>query len=162
MKIFSLSLALLAATGPSWAVAAGTALRELALAADPAGDLPVRVIPLPAPQPVRPVVAMGVRGDVSIGPTCAGPGRPGEVCSRPAADVLVIVTRKADGVEVARKRTDAQGEFLIPLPEGVYVVTAEGKNIGMPYRWPQRPQQDVTVSDGQIAAIELRYDTGIR
>ena len=62
------------------------------------------------------------------------------------------------GAEVARTRTNGDGTFSLAVPAGDYLVVglaAEGL-MGVP-----EPQQ-VTVTDGQVTAVDLAYDTGIR
>ncbi len=107
---------------------------------------------------VVPASATGIAGLATAGPVCPVE-RPGDpACApRPVANAEIVVQDLA-GAEVARTRTNADGTFSLPVPAGDYVVVGlavEGL-MGAP------EPQPVTVADGQVAAVDLAYDTGIR
>jgi hypothetical protein len=102
-----------------------------------------------------PAATSGIHLAATIGPTCPGPERPGQVCTRPY-EGLFIVTDKA-GAEVARATTDQNGEATIDLLPGTYTIapTVEGK-------LPLAAATTVTVLSGQYAEVSLGLDSGIR
>lgn len=102
-----------------------------------------------------PIAASGVRLTATISPTCPGPQRPGQVCTRPYEGVF-SVTDDA-GTEVARVTTDQNGQATINLPPGDYIITprVEGP-------WPSGVPTAVMVSAGQYVEVTVELDSGIR
>ena len=108
----------------------------------------------PSPE-TTPVPTSGIHLTATIGPTCPGPERPGEVCTKPYQGTF-IVTDKA-GAEVAHATTDQTGQATINLPPGDYVINpkVEGK-------LPSAAATSVTVPSGQYVKLSISLDTGIR
>ena len=104
--------------------------------------------------------ATGVRGTVSSGPTCPVETQPPDpACAeRPVAGAVLVFTN-ADGAEVARVTSAADGTFSVELAPGAYRVTAEPVEGLM-----GRPEPlDVEVEAGQpMTELQVSYDTGIR
>ena len=104
--------------------------------------------------------ATGVRGVVAAGPTCpVVTDPPDPACAeRPVAGAELVFTN-AEGVEVARTTSAADGSFFVELAPGGYRVTAEPVEglMGTP------APQDVEVVAGQpMTELQVSYDTGIR
>jgi hypothetical protein len=57
-----------------------------------------------------------LRGHVTLGPVCAGPLREGQSCEIAYADVEVQLI-DSHGAVVGRARTDAQGAFVLTVPQ---------------------------------------------
>jgi hypothetical protein len=57
-----------------------------------------------------------LRGQVTLGPMCGGPQREGQQCDIGYADVEVQLL-DGRGAVVGRARTDAQGGFVLKLPQ---------------------------------------------
>ena len=134
----------------TYAVAPDGSVRLLSETGDP--------VPADALPTVVPTIETGIVGRATAGPVCPveQPGDP--ACDpRPVANAEIVVQDLA-GAEVVRTRTNAEGTFSFPVPAGDYVVVglaAEGL-MGVPDPHP------VTVADGQVATVDLAYDTGIR
>ncbi len=97
----------------------------------------------------------GAKFTAQLGPTCPGPERPGEVCTRPYQGGLAV--KDAKGAEVAQVQTDENGKATLNLPPGEYVVTptVEGP-------FPRGAPVTFTVQPGQYAEVSIELDTGIR
>ncbi|HEX9312776.1 MAG TPA: hypothetical protein VGA30_08145 [Actinomycetota bacterium] len=99
----------------------------------------------------------GVRGRVTLGPTCPVE-RVGSPCPDHPVQAVVIALRRI-GDAVGNVRTDARGEFFLPLAPGTYLIYARelsGDN-------PRISKfQRVTVTDGSAATVALVIDSGIR
>jgi hypothetical protein len=83
---------------------------------------------------------------------------PDPACAPRAVAGATVVIRDGSGSEVARTVTAPDGSFFVELPVGEYLVEpqpAEGL-LGT------AAAQNVTVVDGQLASVQLDYDTGIR
>jgi hypothetical protein len=104
--------------------------------------------------------ATGVHGTVAAGPTCPVERDPPDpdCAARPVVGAVLVFT-DADGTEVARATSAADGTFTVELAPGAYRVTAgpvEGL-IGTP------APMDVEVEAGQpMTELQVSYDTGIR
>ncbi|MCW2795888.1 carboxypeptidase-like regulatory domain-containing protein [Nocardioides sp.] len=102
----------------------------------------------------------GVRGLVSLGPTCPVEQEANPCAAEAAADVKVTVSEQAPGEAygagkpVATGQTDADGRFRIDVPPGDYVVTSEA---GMSCEF-----MDAHVTDGTYTEVQVPCDTGIR
>ncbi len=110
--------------------------------------------------PVPPAAAAansGLRVTATIGPTCPGPERPGQVCTKPYVGEFVVTSK--DGKEIARFTTDQDGRAVIDLPPGDYHITPK-LDSNSPY--PRGGSIDVSVTKGVYAEVNLELDTGIR
>ncbi len=119
---------------------------------------PIEVTPAPSPAPtVSNAPASGLHITATIGPTCPGPERPGQVCTRPYAGEFVITTK--DGKEIARVTTDTEGKATIDLPPGDYTLTPK-LDPNSPY--PRGGPIEATVTKGVYVDVVIALDTGIR
>jgi hypothetical protein len=89
----------------------------------------------------------------------AGPirpvSRPGESNERPLANRPVSIRLTANGPDIARMHTDAQGHFHLTLAPGAYQIVPHGGGI-FDRPWP------ATVRNGAFTRLTVHYDTGIR
>ncbi|MEX0626948.1 MAG: carboxypeptidase-like regulatory domain-containing protein [Chloroflexota bacterium] len=104
--------------------------------------------------------ASGVRGIVTAGPTCPVETVPPDpaCAARPVAGA-VLVFSDADGTEVARATSAADGTYSVELAPGAYQVTPQPVEglMGTP------ALMDVEVEAGQpMTELQVSYDTGIR
>ncbi len=128
----------------------------------PTGERPASPTPTSAVAPT-PTSAANSQGQTSgahfivqMGPTCPGPERPGEVCTRPYQGELLV--KDASGAEVAHVQTDEMGQATLDLTPGEYtVVPVVGDS---PY--PRGAEATFTVQAGQYAEVGVELDTGIR
>lgn len=104
--------------------------------------------------------ASGIRGVVTLSPTCPVQASPGanepEPCVTPYAAKLVVLD--GENVVVTRVTSGQDGIFTVDLPPGDYVVAPETGADSYPIAQPQ----SVTVVAGQYAEVAINYDTGIR
>jgi hypothetical protein len=130
-----------------------------------AGSLPV-LPPLttstpeaaPAPPPpaeLIPAGTSGIRLTATIGPSCPGPERPGQVCTQPYAGEFVVTNNAAE--EVARVTTNQDGQALVDLPPGEYTVTPKIEG-----RFPSGAPVNASVVAGQYVDVTIELDSGIR
>lgn len=104
--------------------------------------------------------ATGVHGTVTAGPTCPVERDPPDpdCAARPVVGAVLVFT-DADGTEVARATSAADGTFTVELAPGAYRVTAEPVEGLMGTPTPM----DVEVEAGQpMTELQVSYDTGIR
>jgi Carboxypeptidase regulatory-like domain len=97
----------------------------------------------------------GIRGVVLAGPQC-----PVVTVASPCPDLPIeatVVAMNADGDVVARTDSDARGRFRMPLPAGIYTLTAEGLT-GIQFAKPT----PVSVPSGRFVTVTISVDTGIR
>jgi hypothetical protein len=99
----------------------------------------------------------GIRGIVTLGPTCPVEQVGQPPCVEPFAATLAV-TSAEDGSVVARVDSGADGTFTIDVPPGDYVVVPEPGADPFPFGQPV----EVTVAAGAYSEIEVAYDTGIR
>jgi hypothetical protein len=106
----------------------------------------------PAAQP-----GTGIQGTVQAGPTC--PVERIESPCPPHPLAATVVVRDANGAEVTRFHSGADGRFKVDLAPGSYVVV--GLNIGTSLL-PRPIPTSVTVTPGSYTSINVEYDSGIR
>lgn len=112
----------------------------------------------PSPQPTAeliPAGSSGIRLTATVGPTCPGPERPGQVCTQPYEGWFVITD--STGAEAARTITNAEGQAVIDLPPGAYTITPKIEG-----RFPSGAPVNATVIAGQYVDVALELDSGIR
>lgn len=98
-----------------------------------------------------------VQGRVLIGPTCPVVVEGGGCEDRPYQATIVV--RPANGFgEVARVRSDANGEFGLRLRAGTYILEPQAGSSQFEYASPVT----VVVEEGQVVNITIVYDSGIR
>ena len=126
---------------------------------DEGGDaIPAAVRETLALDAAVPFVSQGVAGRATAGPVCPVERPNDPACApRPVAGAVLVI-RAADGSEIARFATGADGEFGQELPVGEYVLEAQPVEglMGTPAPIPFR------VADGRAAELDVSYDTGIR
>ena len=93
----------------------------------------------------------------TIGPTCPGPVRPGQECTKPYQGDFVIL--RSDGSEAAQVSTDADGRAVVSLPPGDYTVSVK-TDPGT--KLPRAGSVEVNVLAGQAAEVTIELDTGMR
>lgn len=97
----------------------------------------------------------GIRGQVSIGPTCPVQTDEDTCGDKPyQASFLVLDTAKQT---VAAFETDAQGRFSLALPPGTYTLRAEHGS-----RYPLAADQTVVVHPGEYTRLDIHFDSGMR
>jgi hypothetical protein len=113
-----------------------------------------------------PVVSAGggppsVTGTISAGPVCpveTSPPDP-QCAPRPVAGAVIVAT-DANGQEVGRATSDADGSYQLIVSEtGTVLISA------LPVAGLARPPAPVSVAlafPSEIERIDLEYDTGIR
>jgi hypothetical protein len=99
----------------------------------------------------------GIRGTVTLGPTCPVEQVGQPPCVTPYAASLVV-TSAEDGSVVARVSSGADGTFTVDLPPGDYVIVPEPGGDPLPMGTPV----DVTVEAGAYTEVDVAYDSGIR
>ena len=99
----------------------------------------------------------GIRGTVTLGPTCPVEQVGEPPCVTPYAATLVVTAAEDDSV-VARVSSGPDGAFSVDVPPGDYVIVPQPG--GDPY--PTGTPVEVTVEAGAYTEIEVSYDTGIR
>lgn len=107
--------------------------------------------------PLDGALQTGIRGTVSLGPTCPVE-QPGQMCVEPyEADLRVECP---DGSNISTVRSDATGEFEVRLPPGEYriVPLQPDPTLSFPFASPV----DVVVPVEGFAEVQIDYDTGIR
>ena len=92
-----------------------------------------------------------------IGPSCPGPERPGQECTKPYQGDLKVTN--ASGAEIAQARTADNGQAKLVLPPGEYVVELVLDKSG-PY--PRGTPVTFTVKEGQYTNVLINLDSGIR
>lgn len=97
-----------------------------------------------------------MRVTATIGPTCPGPQREGQICTQPYSGEFTVTDRV--GNEVARFTTDADGYYTLEVAPGDYRVAPVTGGRSLPRGNPV----DVTLTEGQTVEISLELDTGIR
>lgn len=100
----------------------------------------------------------GVRGVVSLGPTCPVERIPPDPqCADKGYATTIIVHRDRTGAAFARATSDASGAFQISLPPSSYTLTA-----GSGTMLPRCNPVDVTVGASGYVTADISCDTGIR
>ncbi len=119
---------------------------------------PVATSTTPTPTPIS--TDSGITGTVTIGPTCAGPTRPG--CEDKPYSATFNLYSKAgpgDGVEtlINTLKSDSNGKFTINLSPGNYEIRQANKS-GLPSMSPQ----SVVVKANTFSHLNIQFDSGIR
>jgi len=108
---------------------------------------------LPSPAAAK----SGLKIVATVGPTCPGPQREGQICTSPFEGEFVVT--RADGSEAARFKTDVDGHAQVDLAPGDYTVTAT-PGTGRANR--RGGSATVTVVASQYVEVVLEFDTGMR
>jgi hypothetical protein len=99
----------------------------------------------------------GIRGVVTIGPTCpvaTMPPTPG--CDDRLYATTLTITNK-EGKVVATVTSDSDGTFTANLPAGVFTISSN-EDVKMPSLAPQT----VVVSENAYTTANIQFDSGIR
>lgn len=100
----------------------------------------------------------GLRGTVMKGPMCPGPQRRDHPCpDAPVAGEFQVLDEK--GAPVASFRSDEAGRFLVELPAGTFTIVPQGHGL---VRNPLGGSARVTLTEGVVLEVALRWDTGLR
>ena len=99
----------------------------------------------------------GVKGTVTLGPTCPVEQAGQPPCVTPYVATLVIASAK-DGKEVARVTSAADGTFQVALLPGDYVIVPQPGGDNYPTGQPVAAH----VTAGAFTEVAVLYDTGIR
>jgi hypothetical protein len=104
-----------------------------------------------------PVADTGIKGVVTLAPTCAVE-QPGQSpCVTPYVATLAI-TNADDGKVVARVTSKGDGTFQVTLPPGDYVIAPQPGGDPFPVGQPVAAHVDA----GAFTEVGVAYDTGIR
>lgn len=148
-------------SAPEPGVRTGTAVRSATvtasatasatLAAAIATDRPAAMGATATPAPAG---ETGIAGIATIGPTC-----PVERADSPCPDrpYETRITIWRGTTIVAETRSGADGRFFVLVPPGEYRVVGESGST-----LPRGTETTATVDAGQVAEVELRFDSGIR
>jgi hypothetical protein len=103
-----------------------------------------------------PADSSGVKGRITLSPTCGGPPREGEDCQAPYAQVEIRLLNEAGSV-MGQTRTSAQGLFQIAAAAGRYrlQVMPSGKITRCPIVYVQ-------ISANTLASVDVDCDSGMR
>lgn len=100
----------------------------------------------------------GVRGTVSLGPTCPVMRNPPDPqCADKPYATAITVRRAGSSAPFVIGTSDATGAFKLLLPPGSYTVTA-----GSGTKLPRCSSVNVTVAAHAYTAVAISCDTGIR
>ena len=100
----------------------------------------------------------GISGHATVARSAPSrPTRPTRLCPRPVGGATIRVTDPS-GAEVATATTDELGAYVIAVPPGDYIVTADPVTglMGVPESVPA-----AVVADS-LVTVDLSFDTGIR
>lgn len=100
----------------------------------------------------------GVRGTVSLGPTCPVMRNPPDPqCADRGYATTIIVRRTGSSSTFATGKSDGNGTFEFSLPPGSYTLAASGGTM-----LPRCVPVDVTVGPTGYVTTDISCDTGIR
>lgn len=97
----------------------------------------------------------GIRGTVLWGPVRPGPEILGQSDEVPLSATFLVFDA---GCEVARFKSDKEGNFEVLLPHGDYTVVPDKST---PIIGPQRKKKKVTVPVDGFIEVTLRFNTGM-
>lgn len=99
----------------------------------------------------------GVRGKVSMSPSCPGPQKINqEACTTPFAEAKVQL-RNSAGKLVRNVIAGGDGIFTIHAPAGVYALHVEVEGM-----YPRCEVVEVTVQKGHMGQADIACDSGMR
>ena len=99
----------------------------------------------------------GIKGQVFISPV--SPIRKKGIINKvPYEAFLKFVTNSNETIK--KIQTDEEGKFEVPLDAGNYTIIPE--SITFTGSYPVGEQKDVIIKSGEIAFVEIDFDSGIR
>jgi hypothetical protein len=107
----------------------------------------------PVPTPAKETVS-GVVLTASISPMCAAPAQPNAECVRPYTGEFVIT--ELNGAEVTRVITSQNGQAMVNLPPGKYILGVRTEDI-----YPLAAPVKVNVLADQYASVSLNLNSGL-
>ena len=113
--------------------------------------------PEASPSPSASPIDSGIRGLVTLSPTCQSPTT-ASPCVAPYSARLIVLDD--NGSVVGETTSAADGSFQITLPPGVYTIQPAPPANGDPF--PAGQTMSVVVGDDQYTEVGVDYDTGIR
>lgn len=109
------------------------------------------------PQQPQPKADATLSGNVhAVGTPCDPATPPAAGCDGPAVDYEVVVLAKDAKTAVGKTKTDAAGAYTIALPAGEYTVLTPAGMHG------ETKRNDIALTSGATAQLDLQLDTGIR
>lgn len=102
-----------------------------------------------------PDAPQGIEGQVMLGPMCPV-AQVNDPCPDQPYQAWMDI-RDADGRNVTRIQSDADGHFRVGLESGSYMLHPESGN-----PLPRASDQQVDVAAGVYTAVTVDFDTGIR
>ena len=100
--------------------------------------------------------ASGIKGVITISPSCAGATKPDELCVMPFANAHIRL-KKTDGQIVRTVNSAADGKFEIKAGPGLYDLQIE-----IDGKYPRCETVTVKVKKGRLAEVNLECDSGMR
>ena len=111
-----------------------------------------------APCPEGAAPTPGVRGTVTLGPTCPVERTPPDpLCAPKPYETPIVISPVGSSVPFLIGNSDASGSFQFSLPEGKYTLAAGGTKM-----LPRCSAVTVTVTASGYATADISCDTGIR
>ena len=116
------------------------------------------VVPKPTPSSDASAYNSGVRGTVSLGPTCPVERVPPDpACADRPYATAITAYRANSSTPYIIGNSDASGAFTFSLPPGSYTLAASGGTM-----FPRCSEIAVTVSPNAYVTATISCDTGIR
>jgi hypothetical protein len=101
----------------------------------------------------------GVKGQVTISPTCGGPSTPGDDCGPKGFQTRIRIRTLPDRTIVAQRKTGKHGRFRVALEAGSYRLT---RRYTKETWWPECPRVDFEVAAHRFTHVTLACDSGLR
>lgn len=100
--------------------------------------------------------ASGIKGVITISPSCAGATKSNEPCVKPFANAPIRL-KKTDGQIVSTVNSAADGKFEIQAGPGLYDLQIE-----IDGEYPRCETVTVKVKKGRLSEVNLECDSGMR
>jgi hypothetical protein len=100
----------------------------------------------------------GVKGQVTISPTCGGPSTPGDDCGPKGFQTRIRIRTLPDRTIVAERKTGKHGRFRVALEPGRYRLTRRYTKSW----WPSCPRVEFKVNAHEFTRANLPCDSGLR
>lgn len=99
----------------------------------------------------------GIRGTITLGPTCPVERR-GMICYKPYAGIIDVYGESGRFIKTVRSSAD--GKFRVSVKPGTYTVKPQPRDPARPY--PVGKPVTLIVKPGSYTTVNIQYDTGIR